>query len=73
MSDPEPADKLQETRRHAPDATGYGLAAFTGLLIGATIGGFVFYAPGVGALSGAVIAIAAVVIRGRLMGRATRR
>jgi len=73
MADPERNDHPQSPRRAAPETTAYGLFAFAGLVLGSTIGGFLFYAPGVGALAGAAIGIALAVLYGRRMRRGKNR
>lgn len=65
MADPERSDHPQASRRSAPETTAYGLFGFAGLVLGGTIGGFLFYAPALGALAGAAIGVVLAALYGR--------
>jgi len=65
MAEQDSSSNRNRPRASRPQTTAYGLFGFAGLLLGATIGGFVFYSPGVGALGGAALGFLAAYLQAR--------
>ncbi|GEQ96945.1 hypothetical protein JCM17844_05820 [Iodidimonas gelatinilytica] len=55
--DPDEPSKMHDNSPQGGDFTLIGVLLFAGLMIGASIGGFIFYAPVPGALIGASIGL----------------
>jgi len=65
MTEQKGPEDSSRARRRTPETTAYGVFGFAGLLLGATIGGFLFQSPGVGALTGAALGILAAIVQAR--------
>lgn len=65
MSEQERPEDRRPASKRPPEMTAYGVFGFAGLVLGATVGGFLFYAPGIGALAGAALGLLAAFLQAR--------